>query len=168
MLIDSERMKFRKYNDYDFEFLFSLMYDPIMVQYISVGKTRSREETQDFLKWIYSTYNSDPDTGLLVLVDKQNGNLIGHAGLISQTIDGTEEIEIGCWISRKYWGNGYATEAGNALRNYGVDVLNNNRFIALIHPENAASKRVAEKLGMNLEKEVIISGQNIHMYSTLE
>lgn len=48
MPIESERLVFRKYNNFDFEFLFSLMDDPVMVQYIGEGKTRTREETQIF------------------------------------------------------------------------------------------------------------------------
>lgn len=104
----------------------------------------------------------------MVLVNKQSGDLIGHAGLIPQTIEGREELEIGYWISRRYWGRGYATEAGKALRDYGFDVLGKNRFIALIHPENLASKRVANKLGMSLEKEITICDQDVHVYSLLK
>ena len=165
MRLETERLEFRRYNDFDFEFLFSLMYDPEMVKYIGLGDTRTREETRNFLDWIYSAYKLDSDLGLMLLVNKRDGNLIGHSGLIPQTVEGKTELEIGCWISRRYWGNGYATEAGNALRAHGSKVLGSERFIALVHPENIASKKVATKLGMNMEKEILVGGQNAHMYS---
>lgn len=165
MRLETERLEFRRYNNFDFEFLYSLMYDPVMVQYIGLGKTRTREETWNFLEWIYSSYEFDSNTGLMVLVNKRDGRLIGHSGLIPQTIEGKTELEIGCWISRGNWGNGYATEAGNALRAYGSSVFGNDRFIALLHPDNIASKRVAAKLGMNMEKEILVAGQNTQLYA---
>jgi RimJ/RimL family protein N-acetyltransferase len=166
--IQAQRLKFRKYKDDDFDYLYSLFSDPEMVRYIGEGKTRDREGTRNFLEWIYSTYKVGPDMGLMVLVDKDDNNPIGHAGLVPQTIDGAEELEIGYWISRKHWGKGYATEAAKALRDYGRKNLGKERFIALIQPENVASKRVANKLGMNLEKEIILGGQNVHIYSISE
>lgn len=52
MKIDSRRLKFRQYNDDDFDFLFDLLADSEMVRYIGDGKTKDREGTKNFLKWI--------------------------------------------------------------------------------------------------------------------
>ncbi|WP_028105260.1 GNAT family N-acetyltransferase [Exiguobacterium undae] len=158
-------MEFRKCSNDDFEFLLSLVSDPEMVRYIGEGKIRNREGAQDFLEWIYKTYDSGSNKGLMLLVDKEVNNPIGHAGLIPQTIDGMEQVEIGYCISREHWGKGYATEAAEALRNYGLNVLSEEKLIALIPPGNIASKKVATKVGMNLEKEIILRGQDVHMYS---
>ena len=51
------------------------------------------------------------------------------------------------------------------LKDYGHSNLGEKRFIALIQPDNVASKRIANKLGMNLEKKVILGGQNVHVHS---
>ncbi|MGM0866727.1 MAG: GNAT family N-acetyltransferase [Bacillota bacterium] len=101
----------------------------------------------------------------MVLEDKENNQTIGHAGLVPQTINGVDELEIGYWISREHWGKGYATEAAKALREYGRKNLGKRRFISLIQPENMATRKVAVKLGMSLEKKIELRGQNVHIYS---
>ena len=165
MAIESSRLIFRQYNDDDFEFLYSLLSDPEMVKYIGLGKTRDKEGTKIFLEWIYSTYKISSDRGLMVFINKDNNIQIGHAGLIPQTVDGSDELEIGYWISRKHWEKGYATEAAITLRDYGRNQLGKDRFIALIQPDNLVSKKVANKLGMRLEKEIVLAGRNVHVHS---
>jgi len=165
IMIESHRLIFRKYTDEDFNFLYSLLSDPEMVRYIGEGKTRGREGAKKFLHWIYGTYEVGSDKGLMVLESKGDNTPIGHAGLVQQKINGIEELEIGYWISRKHWGRGYATEAAKALLDYGLNHLQKERLISLIQPENKASKRIAKKIGMKLEKEIILGGQNVHVYS---
>ncbi|MGY0694550.1 GNAT family N-acetyltransferase [Virgibacillus sp. FSP13] len=167
MPIISERLLFRPYNDDDFEFLMSLLSDPEVVRFIGNGKTKDKNGGNDFLNWIYRTYEFGEDMGLRLLVNKEDNTLIGHAGLVPQTIDGEEEIEIGYWITREHWGKGYATEAGKALLEYGHKQLDRQRFIALIQPGNVASHNVAKKLGMELGKKVVLGGEDVDVYSTI-
>lgn len=166
MAIETQRLKFRRYRDDDFDYLFSLLSDSAMVRYIGDGNIKDGKETATFLEWIYSTYSVGSDMGLMIIVRKDDQSLIGHAGLVPQMIDGVEELEIGYWVSRKNWGKGYATEAALALRDYGLINLDKNRLISLIQPKNMASKRVASKIGMNFDKEVILGDQNVHVHST--
>ena len=65
------------------------------------------------------------------------------------------------------WGKGYATEAAGAVRDYGLGVLGRRRLVAIIDPQNAASIRVAEKIGMHFEKEVMLEGYTYpdHLYA---
>lgn len=165
MPITSERLLFRPYNDDDFDFLMSLLSDPEMVRFIGNGHTRDKSGGRSFLDWIYGTYKVCNNMGLMVLVRKEDKVPIGHAGLVPQTIDDIEEIEIGYWISREYWGQGYATEAARALRDYGNKQLGKQRFISLIQPGNYASQKVARKIGMNLEKKIVLGGQDVNVYS---
>ncbi|MFC7393358.1 GNAT family N-acetyltransferase [Scopulibacillus cellulosilyticus] len=165
MLIASERLLFRSYNDDDFDFLMSLLSDPEMVRFIGNGKTRDKNGGEKFLDWIYSTYKFGKDMGLMVLTRIEDDTPIGHAGLVPQTINDKEEIEIGYWISRKYWGKGYATEAARSLKDYGTKSLDIKRFIALIQPENLASRKVANKIGMHLEKKIVLDSQDVNVYS---
>jgi RimJ/RimL family protein N-acetyltransferase len=104
--------------------------------------------------------------GLMVLISKEDNTLIGHAGLVPQKIDGDEEIEIGYCISRKHWGKGYATESAKALLEYGKNNLDKQRFIALIQPDNISSKKVAKRVGMELDKNIVLAGKDVNVYST--
>ncbi|MCA0983510.1 GNAT family N-acetyltransferase [Halobacillus yeomjeoni] len=165
MQFETERINLRKYNDDDFDFLYSLLSNGEMVRHIGEGKTKDRKEAQNFLEWIYRTYQAGADRGLMVLERKDDHTPIGHAGLVPQFIDGVEELEIGYWVSRSHWGKGYATEAAKALKVHGLDHLGEDRLISLIQPNNIASKRVAGKIGMDFEKEVVSGGRRVEVYS---
>jgi RimJ/RimL family protein N-acetyltransferase len=166
MMMSSERLAFRAYTDEDFEFLMALLSDPQMVKFIGSGKTRDRQGGKDFLSWIYRTYEHGEDLGLQVLIRKQDNLPVGHAGLVPQKIDGQDELEIGYWIAREYWGCGYATEAAAALLDHGRNTLGRKRFISLIQPENTTSEKVAKKIGMQFEKRIILGEKDVNVFST--
>jgi RimJ/RimL family protein N-acetyltransferase len=63
------------------------------------------------------------------------------------------ETDIGWHLLREHWGQGLATEAAQVSRDYAFAQLRVERLVAAIHPENSASRRVAEKIGMTLQKE---------------
>jgi len=69
-------------------------------------------------------------------------------------VDGADEIEIGYHVHRDYWGYVLATEAAHACRGFGFARFRVDRLVSIIRPENLASRRVAEKIGMTLWKEV--------------
>ncbi len=82
-----------------------------------------------------------------------------------QRVDDLPEVEIGYLFLRKYWGQGLATEAAAACRDYGINRLGYTRLISLIDPANIASKRVAEKIGMAFEKETFMFNKEICVYA---
>lgn len=162
--IETERLIFRKYTDGDFDFLQSLLADPEVVRFIGNGNTRNRSEALEFLYWIYRSYREAPAIGLRVMFREKDNQRIGHAGLVSQLVDGTEEFEIGYWVASAYWGQGYAKEAAAAIRDYAIHQLGKKRLISLIQPGNLASKKVAQSVGMTLEKEIIMGGKDVCVY----
>lgn len=103
--------------------------------------------------------------GLWTLILKESGDLIGDCGLVLQEIDGVEEVEIGYHVHRDLWGQGLATEAAQACRDYGFSQLGFDKLISLINPANIASRRVAEKNGMRLIKEVTWQEKPTYVYA---
>ena len=93
--------------------------------------------------------------GLWAMVLKSSGEVVGDCGLTRQSVDGTDEIEIGYHVRRDLWGRGLAPEAAGACRDYGFARLSVDRLVSLIRPENRPSRRVAEKTGLTLWKEVM-------------
>ena len=84
---------------------------------------------------------------------------MGYCGLFFfPDIDGQAEVEIGYRLARAVWGKGYATEAAQAVRNFAFTTLDIKRLIAMIDPSNIASIRVAKKIGMHYEKDVMFEG----------
>jgi RimJ/RimL family protein N-acetyltransferase len=82
----------------------------------------------------------------------------GYCGFFHQQVDRTDEIEIGYRLYPDYWNRGLATEAAQAARDHAFRDLQLARVISLIHPDNIASRRVAEKNGMIFEKETTFRG----------
>lgn len=89
------------------------------------------------------------------MILKSSGELVGDCGLTVQDVDGQSEIEIGYHVRRDLWGQGLATETARACRDYGFERLPIEQLISLIRPENLPSRRVPEKNGMTVSKEVM-------------
>jgi ribosomal-protein-alanine N-acetyltransferase len=92
--------------------------------------------------------------GLWVAVLEDSGEFAGECGLTVQEVEGKNEVEIGYLFPRRFWGRGLATEAARAARDHGFHTLGYERLVSLIDPGNLASRRVAEKVGLTMEREV--------------
>ena len=97
--------------------------------------------------------------GLWAVVLRETDQPIGYCGLTYfPDINGRPEVEVGYRLARAHWGKGYATEAATAVKDWAFCDRKMERLIALIDPQNVASIRVAEKLGMVHEAEVMLEG----------
>lgn len=81
-------------------------------------------------------------------IDKEAGVLIGLIGLLNEDIDGDIQLGVGYILAKHHWGKGYAAEGAKGWLDYAFDTLGAARVIADIRPENTASRRVAQRLGM--------------------
>lgn len=97
--------------------------------------------------------------GPWAVVEKASRETMGYCGLFYfPDINGKPETEIGYRLSRRFWKSGYATEAAIAVKDYGFNTLGLTRIIAMVDPGNVASVRVAEKVGMHHESDVLMEG----------
>jgi len=80
---------------------------------------------------------------------EREGALVGRVGLWRP--EGWPGLEVGWLLGREAWGHGYATEAAHATIEYAWSELGADHLISLIDPENVASERVAERLGMRAQ-----------------
>ena len=85
------------------------------------------------------------------LVERASGRLAGVCGLQPMRVG--DEIEVGWWVAKRLWGRGLATEGGAAALSFGWEQLGLQRVKAIAVPENRASLRVMEKLGMRFERQ---------------
>lgn len=102
--------------------------------------------------------------GLLALIDKENDKMIGQAGLLKQSIDERSFVEVGYHILPEHWKKGYAREAVQYFMQYAFSNFNFGKVIALIHPDNEASKRVAISLGMKLLNVVLHHEESVEQF----
>jgi RimJ/RimL family protein N-acetyltransferase len=112
-----------------------------------------------WLRTCFERYYQTWGFGPYAVVERQRQAVIGYCGLFFfPDINGQPEVEIGYRLERSAWGRGYATEAARAVRDFAFGDLGMQRLIAIIDPSNIASIRVAEKIGMHHEAEVMLEG----------
>jgi RimJ/RimL family protein N-acetyltransferase len=100
--------------------------------------------------------------GRWACVHKASSEVIGFAGL--KHLDELNEVDIGYRLLPAYWGAGLATEASQAAVDYGFQQLRLKRIIGLVDPQNAASVRVLEKLGLTFAGMVTYAGHSAAKY----
>lgn len=150
LILQTRRLLLREMTPDDVQALHAVLSDPIAMQHYPTPLDQTR--TASWIDWNLQNY-AQHGFGLWAVVDKMQQRLVGDCGLTIQWVDGVGELEVGYHILRSHWGQGLATEAATACRDYAFDRLGQGRLIAWMHPSNIASRRVAEKLGMTLEKQ---------------
>jgi ribosomal-protein-alanine N-acetyltransferase len=103
--------------------------------------------------------------GLWAVIDRRDGQLIGQCGLNYLMENG--EVEVDYALARPYWGRGIATEAAKAALEFGFGSVGLSKIIALAAPENLASRRVMEHLGMAYTREADYFGMHLVWYEIL-
>ena len=104
----------------------------------------------------------DHGLGWWAVEPRSTQELIGWNGL--QYLPETKETEVGFLLSKAYWGQGLATEAAQASLQYGFERLGLETIVAIVHPQNIASQRVIEKLGMSFTNEAHYFGMAVYRY----
>jgi len=153
IILETERLLLRRLVLDDLNDLFALYRDPEIRKYFPEG-VLTLEETREELEWHKDGHPRFPKLGLWATIHKETGKFIGRCGLLPWTIEDRQEVEIAYMIDKTFWGQGLATEAARGILEYGFEQLNLSRLICLIDPDNVASQKVAEKIGMTLERQV--------------
>ena len=140
------RLHLRLMRETDLEDLLEIFADPrVMVSFDTEPFDRAQ-----MLGWIKGNleHQARYGYGLFSAILKSEEVLIGDCGLEHMTLDGKQVTELGYDFRSDYWGQGYATEAAGAVRDYAFHTLNLPGLISLIRVGNEASRRVSEKIGM--------------------
>lgn len=154
-LLSTERLLLRHFHILDTEPMYRVFGDPEVMRFGDGVQTR--EWVQQWLRSCLERYYQTWGFGPYAVVEKQSQDVIGYCGLFYfPEIGGQPEVEIGYRLARSAWSHGYATEAAGAVCDFAFTTLNIKRLIALIDPSNRASIRVAEKIGMHYEKDVML------------
>ena len=150
-ILETRRLILRQFVAGDADALARVLSDPEAMRYYPAPYDRAGVE-----QWIgrnRQRYRED-GVALWAMVLKSSGELIGDCGITGQDVEGEHLFEIGYHLRRDQWGQGFATEAAVACRDWAFANLKVDRVISLIRPENVPSRRVAERNGMTPWKEV--------------
>ncbi len=175
MRLETERLVLRPMSIDDLDVLAGFYSDPEVMRYLGAGRTLDRDEAETSLRRMLRNFELD-GFGQLALERTADGEGIGRCGFLvwdvptltpttEREATGLTELEIGYALGRDFWGQGYATEAATAVRDQALGPMGRTRLIAFVRPENHASARVAEKLGMRHERDVELLGLPARLYA---
>jgi [ribosomal protein S5]-alanine N-acetyltransferase len=170
-ILQTTRLLLREFTPQDADALALVLSDPQTMRYYPAPYDRAGVE-----QWIERNRQRYRDDGvglwameLTAPQDTEVRNdvqtIIGDCGIILQEVEGERLYEIGYHLRRDFWGQGLATEAAIACRDWAFAHLKAERLISLIRPENLPSRRVAERTGMTVWKEVDWRGLPHYVYS---
>ncbi|GAX40673.1 putative acetyltransferase [Tolypothrix sp. NIES-4075] len=157
--IETARLRLRQFTLADFDDLFRLYSDSQVMQYLSL---RTKEQTQASL-YKHIQHWQEYNFGMWGVIHKESGKLIGRCGL--GFLENTPEVELGYVFDKSYWNMGLATEASKATLKYGFEEVKLERIVAIAKPENIASVRVIQKVGMKYEKDAHYYGVDVVYYA---
>jgi len=176
--IESDRLVLRRITPDDGNFFARIHAMPEVRRYLGDGRPYSAEDSRAWIERMLVTYQSS-NLGQLAVVRKSDGQLIGRCGLSDLVVEnaapgtiprgwlrrgqapaGVELIDVpdlGYTFDPANWGHGFATEAARCVFDYARASLRWPRIVSVIHPDNARSLRVAQRLGLRRDGQVAIN-----------
>jgi RimJ/RimL family protein N-acetyltransferase len=150
-IAETERLRLRELVPGDLDALAELLGDPETL--VHWPRPLTREEAEGWIADQRRRYAED-GIGLWAAELRETGAFLGDCGLAVRAVEGVQEVELGYHLHRRHWGNGYATEAAIACRGL-AEQRGLTRVVSLILPANVASERVAQRVGLRPEREVV-------------
>ncbi|WP_190809492.1 GNAT family N-acetyltransferase [Flagellimonas sp. S3867] len=159
----TERLHFRKILTSDFDAWLPFYLDPKSTQFWDGLPSDPVKACTDQFERIFERYE-EGSGGMNALILKETGQLVGICGLLVQTVDEIEELEIGYSVLPKFWQQGFAIEAAQKCRTFAFDNNFAPSLISIIHVDNIPSQKVAKKNGMHLDKTTNYKDNPVHIF----
>ncbi|WP_345544241.1 GNAT family N-acetyltransferase [Microbacterium jejuense] len=142
---DTARLRFREMLPADIDAMAGLLGDPELMQFYPAPKTR--DQAAAWIEWNQRNY-AEHGYGLWI-IETHDGEFVGDCGLTWQPVNAVKKLEVGYHVGTQRQGQGFASEAAAACRDFAREHVGARELVAIIHPDNRASERVAEKIGMH-------------------
>ncbi len=148
-VLETERLLLSRLSYDDCDFIVELLNEPAFLRYIGDKAVRSRADAREYLhKGPIGSYERH-GFGMFLVRNRSDNVPMGMCGLVKR-----EEFaapDVGFAFLHRFWASGYAVESATAVLEYGKNVLQLPRIIAMVDAENEASIRLVEKLGLTFE-----------------
>ena len=159
--LETPRLRLRQFREDDLDAWARITSDPEVMRYVG-GSALTREDAWRSLGYLLGHWKIR-GFGLWAAEEKKSGALVGRIGLYQP--EGWPGLEVGWLVERARWGEGFASEGGAASLAYAFEALGAQRVISVIEPPNAASIRVAEKLGERFCERRQLQGKQVSIYA---
>lgn len=157
--IDTERLRLRQFRAEDFATHRAVVDDDPAVTWAH----QRRPLAASLRSWANRVDGWQRDGfGMWIVEVLATRDVIGHCGL--QRMEEQDEVELGYYLGRAAWGQGYATEAARACLAYGFDHCGLSSIVAVVRHENTASRHVLHKVGMRPERDGTFYGADATLF----
>jgi RimJ/RimL family protein N-acetyltransferase len=168
----SERFLLRRLKQSDIEPWVEFFSDNPNLAYLAIRTNAQQDGHSDLewsKKWMQKQFDRYRTTGfgLLAIISKQTGEIVGQAGISEKTINGKLEHEVAYSLLPRFWKQGIAHEVSQVLIEFAIKHKINQRLISIIHIENEGSIKVAEKNGMTVQSESEYLGMKVYIFGRL-
>jgi RimJ/RimL family protein N-acetyltransferase len=155
IVLETERLILRELSTADHEFILKLLNEPSFLRYIGDKGVRNLDDARQYiLTGPLASYKLN-GFGLYLVALKESQTSIGICGLIKR--EALADVDIGFAFLPEFWNKGYAFESASAVIAHGKNVLKLHRIVAITDPDNMASGRVLEKLGLRFDRMIKFS-----------
>lgn len=154
--VTTERLFFRHSSMYDLSWWMEYINSAEAIRFMpfTVG---DEADCRMMIQRSMDRYTSD-GSGLNAIVERSTDKPFGMIGLLTQLVDGVDELEVGYHLLPSAWGKGFATEAAIACKEFARHHQLAPSVISLIDHENFPSQAVAKRNGMVFEKDTVHRG----------
>lgn len=149
---ETDRVILREILPEDKHAIFHLDSDPEVHAFLGNNPIKTFNEARNMIEFIRQQY-IDNGIGRWAVIDKKTNEFMGWSGLkliTEKTNNHVNYYDLGYRFLKRYWGKGYATETAYASLLYGFKQLNLKEVFAIADIRNIASKKVLEKVGLNI------------------
>lgn len=160
--IATPRLVLRALTKQDIDPMYRILNQDGVLRYFPTTEPPPRDRVQKMILGLLRHWE-ERGYGLWAVESSPDGTFMGRCGL--QHLPETGEVEVDFILSKLYWGQGFATEAGRASVRYGFEKLGVENIVGIAHVGNKASRRVLEKLGMTLIEQREFFGMECYRYS---
>lgn len=163
---ETPRLRLRRLVDDHAPFILALLNEPSWLRYIGDRGVHSLEDARRYITDGPQKMYEQHGFGLWLVERKHDGAPLGLCGLLKR--DTLPDADIGFALSPPFWSDGYAYEAAAATLGYGREVLGLDRVVAITKPDNVASARLLERLGLRDEGFVRLRGsdEDLRLFGT--
>ena len=160
--VTTSRLVLRPFVPEDVEPLHRIMNDREVMRYFPVADPPPLEKVDRLIQGQLKHWEAH-GYGWWAVELRSDSQLIGWSGL--QFLPETNETEVAYLLGKPFWGRGLATEGARAGLRFGYEELGLEKIVAIVHPDNVASRRVIEKLGMHGGDRAHYFGMDVYHYA---
>jgi RimJ/RimL family protein N-acetyltransferase len=150
-ILETERLRLRRLDAGDAPFILRLLNEPSFIQFIGDKGVRTLDDARAYISGQIASYERF-GLGLYLTARKDDGVPIGMCGLVKRDV--LDDVDIGFAFVPEFWSQGYGLESASAVMAYAATTLGLPRVVAVTNPDNVASIKLVERLGLRFTRMV--------------